>query len=206
MSLLAKIKLNEERIEQIKRAAKSSERAELETHYNRELRIVRKKARNEVANLEKEHKQELKEAKTAIDKEWRENNKQMEDKFVREIKSLRAQLAEKDKRLKKSQKGFQKYLDYAIKAFHLTRQLKAEAKLWMLSGTEYYQKMSKISEMFSEIDRFNEKNEEVIKDLLSYHNESDEEIVNTLAFEDYADKKKKEVVYTLADGNGKDVQ
>jgi hypothetical protein len=105
-------------------------------------------------------------------------------KFVEEIRSLRGRLQDKESQLKRARKAYRMYVQYAIEAMHMAYELKAEAELWTMQGAEFSQKMNKISDKFDRIERFNNKNSQVIEALLNYNRETDEELIEDIIIGD----------------------
>ena len=118
--------------------------------------------------------------KTDIKLKYEEELSKIKEIFVQEVRDLRTRLDEATSKLKDAQRGYFIYLKYAVLSFHYIKELRAESEAWVQHSITYKQRMEHMHSKFNTIDKFNEKTEPLIKEMLHYNKESDEDIIDAV--------------------------
>ena len=139
----------------------------------------------EIQEIKNEHSKEVKVKEDSFEKErvelknkYEEDLSKIKDLFVQEVRDLRTRLDDATTKLKDAQRGYFIYLKYAVLSFHYIKELRAEAEAWVQHSITYKQRMESMHSKFKTIDKFNEKTEPMIKEMLHYNSETDEAIID----------------------------
>ena len=121
---------------------------------------------------------ELNKEKIEFKNKTTEELNKIQDIFVKEVRDLRTRLEEASNKLRSAQRGYFRYLKYALMSFQYIKELKAESEAWMQHSITYNQRMESMHSKFEAIDKFNEKSEPYIKELLHYNKETDDDLID----------------------------
>jgi len=148
--------------------------------HSQKISNLKKELQESKNNFEKEIDKKVddldKEKADFKNKTTEELNK-IQDIFVKEVRDLRSRLEEASNKLRSAQRGYFRYLKYALMSFQYIKELKAESEAWMQHSITYNQRMESMHSKFEAIDKFNEKSEPYIKELLHYNQETDDDII-----------------------------
>jgi predicted S18 family serine protease len=159
----------------------------------RDIEKLREEHGSEIKSLQRRNEDDKREISVTAHEEkqdminhFESSKNEIIQKFVDEVRMLQQKVTDKNNQLKKARKAYRMYVQFAVDALHLCFELKSEADLWMRNGAEFAQKMNKISDKFERIDRFNNKNSQVIEALLNYNQETDEDLIEDILIGDDA--------------------
>jgi len=143
---------------------------------NQEQIVINEKAlKSKTEESEKE--------KSEIVNKYEEDISKMKEIFVQEARNLKARVDELSGKLRDAQRGYFIYLKYAVLSFHYIKELRAESEAWVQHSITYKQRMESMHSKFKTIDKFNEKTEPMIREMLHYNSETDEDIIDAVVKE-----------------------